>query len=60
MLVGIGFVAFLAAAVARRFVIHIEEPKPEWERDIVALLDAISNRLASIEGRLAGSAEELP
>jgi voltage-gated potassium channel len=52
MLVGIGFVAFLTAAVAQRFVAQIEEPKPEWEEGVVARLDAIVERLASIEERL--------
>jgi voltage-gated potassium channel len=58
MLVGIGFVAFVTAAIAQRFVAQIEEPKPEWERDIVVRLDAISDRLAGIEGRLSGSQKE--
>jgi hypothetical protein len=58
MLVGIGFVAFLTAAVAQRFVAQIEEPKPAWERDVMARLDAISDHLASIERRLSGSPDE--
>jgi hypothetical protein len=52
MFVGIGFVAFLTAAVAQRFVVQIEEPTPEWEEGIVARLDAIVERLATIEQRL--------
>lgn len=59
MLVGIGFVAFLTAAVAQRFVLQIEEPKPEWERDIVNRLESISERLAGIERRLAGASEDV-
>lgn len=58
MLVGIGFVAFLTAAVAQRFVLQTEEPKPEWEQDIVMRLDSISDRLAGIERRLDGSWED--
>jgi voltage-gated potassium channel len=54
MIVGIGFVAFLTAAVAQRFVAQIEEPKPEWEADVLSELREIKERLAAIEGRIPG------
>jgi voltage-gated potassium channel len=57
MLVGIGFVAFLTAAVAQRFVAQIEEPKPAWEAAVLAELQEISARLTALEerpGRPAG------
>jgi voltage-gated potassium channel len=54
MLVGIGFVAFLTAAVAQRFVAQIEEPKPEWEERVLSDLREIKARLAAIEGRIPG------
>jgi voltage-gated potassium channel len=52
MLVGIGFVAFLTAAVAQRFVAQIEEPKPEWEHAVLTDLAEIKARLSAIEGRI--------
>lgn len=52
MLVGIGFVAFLTAAIAQRFIVQIEEPKPEWERDVIVRLENISARIGAIEQRL--------
>ncbi len=55
MLVGIGFVAFLTAAVAQRFVSAIEEPKPEWEHAVLAELREIKDRLSAIEGRMPDS-----
>lgn len=55
MLVGIGFVAFLTAAVAQRFVAQIEEPKPEWERAVLSELSEIKNRLLEIEARIPRS-----
>jgi voltage-gated potassium channel len=54
MLVGIGFVAFLTAAVAQRFVAQIEEPKPAWEAAVIDDLREIKARLAAIEGRISG------
>ena len=54
MLVGIGFVAFLTAAVAQRFVAQIEEPKPEWEESVLNDLREIKARLAAIEERMPG------
>jgi voltage-gated potassium channel len=54
MLVGIGFVAFLTAAVAQRFVAQIEEPKPEWEESVLSDLREIKARLAAIEDRMPG------
>lgn len=51
MVVGIGFVAFLTAAVAQRFVAQIEEPKPEWEHAVLSELREIKTRLAAIEER---------
>ena len=51
MLVGIGFVAFLTAAVAQRFVAQIEEPKPEWEDAVLSELRRREVRLAAIEAR---------
>ena len=57
MLVGIGFVAFLTAAVAQRFVAQIEEPKLAWEAAVLAELQEISARLSALEerpGRPAG------
>ena len=55
MLVGIGFVAFLTAAVAQRFVAQIEEPKPEWERAVLSELSEIKSRLLEIEARIPRS-----
>ena len=55
MLVGIGFVAFITAAVAQRFVVQIEEPKPAWEAAVMSELQLISARLHAIEERIAGS-----
>jgi voltage-gated potassium channel len=52
MLVGIGFVAFLTAAVAQRFIAQIEEPKPAWEEAVLGDLREIKSRLAAIEGRI--------
>jgi voltage-gated potassium channel len=52
MLVGIAFVAFLTAAVAQRFVAQIEEPKPEWEHDVLSELREIKTRLLAIEERI--------
>ena len=52
MLVGIGFVAFLTAAVAQRFVAQIEEPKPAWEERVLDDLGEIKTRLAAIEERI--------
>ena len=52
MLVGIGFVAFLTAAVAQRFVAQIVEPKPEWERAVLSDLAEIKARLSAIEKRI--------
>jgi voltage-gated potassium channel len=54
MVIGIGFVAFLTAAIAQRFVAVIEEPKPAWEADVLGELREIKERLAAIEGRIAG------
>jgi voltage-gated potassium channel len=54
MLVGIGFVAFLTAAVAQRFVAQIEEPKPEWEHAVLSDLAEIKARLSAIEKRTDG------
>jgi voltage-gated potassium channel len=51
MVVGIGFVAFLTAAVAQRFVAQIEEPKPKWEHAVLSELREIKTRLSAI-GRL--------
>jgi voltage-gated potassium channel len=55
MLVGIGFVAFLTAAVAQRFVAQIEEPKPEWEDAVLRDLREIKTRLSAIEARIPKS-----
>ena len=55
MLVGIGFVAFLTAAVAQRFVAQIEEPKPEWEHAVLTDLAEIKARLSTIEKRITDS-----
>jgi hypothetical protein len=52
MLVGIGFVAFLTAAVAQRFVAQIEEPKPQWEHAVLTDLAEIKARLSAIEKRI--------
>ena len=52
MVVGIGFVVFLTAAVAQRFVAEIEEPKPEWEDAMLSELREIKTRLSAIEGRI--------
>ena len=52
MLVGIGFVAFITAAVAQRFIVQIEEPKPEWERAVLDELRDIGSRLSVIEARM--------
>jgi voltage-gated potassium channel len=54
MLVGIGFVAFLTAAVAQRFVAQIEEPTPAWEDRVIDDLREIKARLAAIEDRIPG------
>jgi voltage-gated potassium channel len=52
MVVGIGFVAFLTAAIAQRFVAQIEEPKPEWEHAVLSELGEIKARLSAIEQRI--------
>jgi hypothetical protein len=52
MVAGIGFVTFLTAAVAQRFVAQIEEPKPEWEHAVLSELREIKTRLAAIEARI--------
>jgi hypothetical protein len=51
----IGFVAFLTAAVARRFVAQIEEPEPAWEGAVLRELREIKARLSAIEERTGGN-----